>query len=143
MGVSLHVSCVCGYEARASIGSTRVSHGQVFVYPHRCESCSALVNVDLLKQPVCCPNCGSKTIEQYGLRTPTRTKAPKPNWLRRLFQPPPIQEASESPEAPTNQVDASYCYVLKSDFSLFADANQCPKCGQPSLIFQPPDVMFD
>ena len=139
MGSCLLAICSCGYEARASIGSTRSSHGQVFVYPFRCESCSALVNVDLLKQPVCCPGCGSKTIEQYGLRTPTKKKTPKRGWLQRLFEGPMAQ----LPEAPANQVSAAYCYVLKSNFTLFADGNQCPKCWQSELKFEVPDVSFD
>jgi len=142
MGSSLLAICGCGYEARAFIGSSRASHGRVFVFPHRCHDCSKLVNVDLHKQPVACPECAGQNIEQYGLRTPVKPRAPKPSWYQRLFRSPEPNEY-EPPEVPANLVSATYCYVLESKFALFSDGNLCPKCGQVSLQFELPDISFD
>lgn len=143
MGSGLQAICSCGYESRAVIGSTKHDHGRVFVYPHRCDACRSLVNVDLLKQPAKCPVCSSDKISRYGWCKPDRPKGTIRSWLQRLFDPQAQEAAPSGLCDPVRVMSATYSFALRSDFLLYAEGNECPQCGQYDLSFEPPDVTLD
>ena len=143
VGTGLQVICSCGYEARAVIGSTKRDHGRVFMYPHRCDACRSLVNVDLLKQPTVCPVCSSDKISRYGWCKPNRPKGTVRRWLQRLFGPRAQEAAPSGLSDLGGVVSATFCFALRSDFLLCAKGNQCPQCGQHDLSFELPDIWFD
>ena len=143
MGNSLKATCPCGFEGRATIGSSRIEHGIVFRFPHQCKTCQALVNVDMLKASLVCPTCVSDQIKRYGLAIPHLPK-PHRNWYQRLFgrKPPEPPQPVAEPD-PEDTVSSSYCYRLQTTFVLTAEGNQCPKCDATSLRFERPDMYFD
>ena len=143
VGSGLQAICGCGYEARAVIGSTKRDHGRVFIFPHRCDACRSLINVDLLKQTAICPLCSSDKISRYGLCKPKRPKVKIRSWLQGLFGPKAQEAAPSGLSDPGGVVSATYCFALRSDFLLSAEGNQCPQCGQYELSFESPDMSFD
>lgn len=143
MGSGLQAICSCGYEARAVIGSAKRDYGRVFIFPHRCDACRSLVNVDLLKRPVVCPVCLSDKISRYGWCKPRRSKGTSLGWLQRLFGSGAQEAGSSGLNDPGEVVSATYCFALRADFLLSAVGNQCPQCGQHDLSFESPDMSFD
>lgn len=144
MGSSLQAVCPCGYEARAAIACSRVDHGRVFMFPHACRACGELVNVDLLADSATCPKCSSTQLTRFGVAEPNRKKSVRRNWFHKLFLPktPREPEAGMQPVA-QNSVSSTYCYNLRTTFHLLAEGNQCPKCNQPTLTFEYPDIRVD
>ena len=143
MGTSLQALCICGFEGRAAIGSSRREHGIVFRFPHHCKTCQALVNVDMLNAPLVCPTCASDQITRYGWAIPTSRKSHR-NWYQRLFglKPPEPPKPVTAPD-PEDTVSSSYCYRLQTTFELTAEGNQCPNCDATTLRFEQPDMYFD
>ena len=148
MATGLRGNCSCGYECRAFIASTRKMHGQEFFYPHICQLCSEIVNIDLLKPEIVCRTCSSDRVSRLGWSTKVE-KNPSLNWFQRLFKRSASDDSGSSPDGSVNPahdetkaVDNSYCYNLELHFHLPREGNECPKCGQFSLAFHA-DIIFD
>jgi hypothetical protein len=135
MAKGLSGNCRCGYECSAFIGSVRKMHGQEFFYPHTCQSCSEVVNIDLLKPDIVCRTCSSDRVSRLGWSTKVEKK-PTVSWFQRLFKRSASDDSVKSSNDETNAVNSSYCYNLELTFHLPREGNPCPKCGGSSLAFR-------
>jgi hypothetical protein len=93
MGFKIAGSCSCGYKTKFRVGGTRSDFQTVNYFPHYCESCGLVsVNVarprpkltpkekllsfigfkeETTEKPLCCPECQSQDIKQYGKKPMT------------------------------------------------------------------------
>ena len=65
MGQILDAVCECGYRKSAVLGAGRSNFKEVCKFPHYCNSCSEVIDVDIFKEQNCCPNCTSLNIHTY------------------------------------------------------------------------------
>jgi len=59
--------CACGFEKMIQVGGTRLSFQNFSTFPHFCKSCG-LVEANVAKNPVCCPDCKSQNIPAMAQR---------------------------------------------------------------------------
>ena len=93
MGFKIAGNCYCGYKTEFRVGGTRSNFQAVNYFPHYCEICGLVsVNVarprpkptlkekllsfigikeETIEEPLCCPECQSQDIKQYGKKPMT------------------------------------------------------------------------
>jgi Zn finger protein HypA/HybF involved in hydrogenase expression len=135
MGTGLKATCTCGYEAEASIGSSRAGHGKIFRFPHFCNDCQTAGSVDTLSERPACNNCGSTNVTSYE----TNTKLVPNRLLERLGRDFLRKRGYHLQQ---EELDPSYCYVLEKTFIMLRWHNHCPKCQTNNLTFYP-YIYFD
>ena len=135
MGTGLKSKCTCGYEAEASIGSSRAGHGKVFRFPHLCTDCQTVGSIDVLSECHACNNCGSINVISYE----TKTKRVPNRLLERLGREFLRKRGYHLQQ---EELDPSYCYVLEKMFVMLRWHNHCPKCQTNNLTFYP-YIYFD
>jgi rRNA maturation endonuclease Nob1 len=135
MGTGLKTYCACGYETMTITGSSRAQHGKVFKFPHLCRSCKTAVSVDLLAEPLCCPDCGSFEVETYAAKSKLTTDK-----LICLLGKDLL--AKRGYHTREDQFSDDYCYVLEKHFQILREGNECPRCGCLGLKFLS-EIMFD
>lgn len=135
MGTGLKSTCTCGYEAEASIGSSRAGHGKVFRFPHFCIDCQTVASVDMLTELPACDKCGSTNVTSY--ETNTRRV---PNRLLERLDKEFLRKRGYHLQQ--EELDPTYCYVLGKTFVMLRWHNHCPKCQVSNLSFNP-YIYFD
>lgn len=128
MGSAYAAACKCGYKApECPISSTRAQHGRQWWYPHSCDTCRAVVSIDLLSDNHACPHCGNEDVVSFEEPQPPEVK--QSFWDRLRGKEPPIPENLQDP------VSSSFCYVLKKTFVLRKGKHRCPSCSDTELEF--------
>jgi predicted RNA-binding Zn-ribbon protein involved in translation (DUF1610 family) len=127
MASAYAAACKCGYKAEFPISSTRAQHGRQWWYPHACETCRAVVSIDLLSDNHSCPQCGNKDVVSFEEPQPPEIK---PSFWERLRGNEP-----RVPEDLRNPISSSFCYVLRKTFILRKGNHRCPSCGNTALEF--------
>ena len=135
MGTGLKGTCTCGYEAEASIGSSRAGHGKVFRFPHFCNDCQTVGSVDVLSERPACDNCESTNVTSYE----ANTKLVPNRLLEKLGIDFLHKRGYHSRQ---EELDPSYCEKLKRTLVLLRWWNYCPKCQTTNLTFYP-YIYFD
>jgi hypothetical protein len=104
--------CVCGYEKMIQVGGIRLSFRDFSTFPHFCKSCG-LVDANVAKKPVYCPECQSTDITAYGTET--------------------LANYTQS----GNSTIQHFLYRAQHN------GNFCPHCKEFTLIFEAASVLFD
>ena len=128
MGTEVIGKCGCGYEARASIGSSRAQHGKVFYFPHFCEGCNQIVSVDTLSESPTCRHCGGTSLVSYEAKS---TKVANP-LLERLDA---NTLHSRGHHLSSEELSPSFCFKQNKTYVLLRKRNHCPKCSGNELSF--------
>ena len=119
MGSEVIAVCDCGYRARSLIGGGMATFEEVCYFPACCEQCHELVEVNLLANPVRCPECdGSQVI--------------------------PYDDAKLIGERGANEVESwNMEEELGRELVLTDGSYYCPSCGKFKLKFRPAQVCWD
>jgi hypothetical protein len=104
--------CACGFEKMIQVGGTRLSFQNFSTFPHFCKSCG-LVEANVAKNPVCCPDCQSTDITAYG----TETLA--------------------------NYIQSGTSTIQHFLYRAQHKGNLCPQCNEFTLMFDAASVLFD
>jgi hypothetical protein len=59
------VNCSCGYRTSTRLGGNRRDFDQNSTFPFYCKKCG-LVDINIMKKPICCSSCNSVDIIPYG-----------------------------------------------------------------------------
>ena len=131
MGFKIAASCNCGYETKFRVGGTRSNFQTVNYFPHYCESCG-LVSVNVARprpqlstkekllsfigikeekiiEPLCCPECQSQDIKQYGKKPMTCDDHPEAK----------IQSFNYSMDTEKNFCPSCKQYTMSCDIASF------------------------
>ena len=128
MGSAYATACKCGYKApECPISSTRAQHGRQWWYPHACDTCRAVVSIDLLSDNRACPHCGNEDVVSF--EEPQPPEVQQSFWDKLRGKEPLVPENLQDP------VSSSFCYVLKKTFVLRRGKHRCPSCGDSGLEF--------
>jgi hypothetical protein len=133
MGFKIAASCNCGYETKFRVGGTRSNFQTVNYFPHYCESCGLVsVNVarprpqlstkdkllsfigikeETIEEPLCCPECQSQDIKQYGKKPMTCDDYPEAK----------IQSFNHFMDTENNFSPSCKQYTMYCDIASFVD----------------------
>lgn len=134
MGQQLVASCPCGYQGRASVGSSRRDHGKVFSFPHHCQSCTQVVSGDVLASELKCPKCASSELIQYGVKIPESPRTWGGKLLGLLSGTFLWNELALS-RLRRNSIATSYCFVHHATYGVTRGKYCCPKCSTQVMVF--------
>jgi RNA polymerase subunit RPABC4/transcription elongation factor Spt4 len=70
MGSQVIASCDCGLQATILIGCGMLDFPNVCLFPAHCKHCKRVVEANLARKPVCCPDCGDADVTSYGDSAP-------------------------------------------------------------------------
>lgn len=65
MGMAVDATCGCGLEAEIMIGAGFSDFPNVCLFPALCRHCERLVEANLAREPVLCPECGATPVIPY------------------------------------------------------------------------------
>ncbi len=65
MGQRIKAYCKCGFGSNIKIGGGRIDFKTTNYFPCYCENCVQLIEVNLKKDPLTCPNCNDGNILPY------------------------------------------------------------------------------
>ena len=106
------VHCICGFEKTIQVGGTRFSFQDFSTFPHFCKSCG-MVEANVAKDPVRCPECQSTVITAYG----TETLA--------------------------NYMQSGTSTIQHFLYKAQHNGNLCPQGNEFTLIFDAANILFD
>jgi len=102
MGSAYAAACKCGYKApECPISSTRAQHGRQWWYPHACDTCRAVVSIDLLSDNRACPHCGNEDVVSF--------EEPQPPEVKQSFWDRLRGKELSVPENLQDPVSSSFC----------------------------------
>jgi hypothetical protein len=134
MGFRIVALCGCGYRSEFRVGGTQSSFRTECYFPHYCEKCG-LVSVNVarekpepiqkekllglpwtnqaltVKEPLCCPECQSPDIKQYGKKPMTRDDQPEAK----------IRSFDHYMDTNNNFCPCCKLYTLHCDIAAFVD----------------------
>ena len=119
MGSSVTAHCQCGLQETVDVGGGMETFEAVCFFPCLCGKCRSVVQVNLLKRRLRCPNCRSGKVIPYD-------------------DPQVLGEAGQNVVAGWDVSD-----VLGRELELTDGKYRCPKCGKMSLRFEDAGVCWD
>ena len=130
----LKFSCSCGYRGDAWVASTRAGFGKSFWFPFSCSGCNAVKSINVLKIPICCPDCGTGRVSQFGVKLPDSPTGTLQKLLGMLNATCWLQ--SKQLKALRNyHVAMAYEANERVTYGILHQSYFCPKCTNNTLRF--------
>lgn len=134
MASLLNYKCDCGYQGDAWVGSTRATHGKSFWFPFMCLDCEAVTSVDVLAQPLNCPDCCDCHLLQFGVKI--LIPPLKMPWaFLKLLSLKRWREIKLLNALTKHHVAMAYEGNKDVTYGLFHKDYPCPKCKEDGLRF--------
>ena len=113
MGSVKKVVCPCGFQSAVKVGGGMRNFRENSTFPFYCENCG-LVEVNVTKEELNCPNCNSLDVKQYGI--------------------PPISEVLTSNRG----------FISWGGYQADSKGHKCPACKNKTMEFcSSGEIMFD
>ena len=116
MGSKVSVACKCGLDTSILIGGGRDNHMTTCYFPCLCEQCHTVVEVNILDEPIRCPQC--KTTEVISYEDPELLGRPGENTV-----------VVDNPLGVVWLKPGRRLELTNGDY-------KCPQCGQMTLRFR-------
>ena len=119
MGSQVIAQCECGLQAYILIGGGMMNFMTTCYFPCLCHNCCNVVQVNMLDEAPCCPECGA-------------------------INPTPYDDPTLA-ESKSSQIVAQW-NVMGSpgkELILYSGKYKCPKCGRMSLNFVDSGLCWD
>ena len=65
MGTAVYATCECGLETEITIGAGFSDFPHVCLFPALCRQCERVIEANLAREPVRCPECGTTQVTPY------------------------------------------------------------------------------